>query len=93
MMDRNGYYCDGGGTHWGPWIVMMVAMVVILGGLAWIFVTLLRHRADHTHTHNVPSPPTAPNPDALRILDARLARGEIDESEYTRLRDLIRGGA
>ena len=30
---------------------------------------------------------------ARRILDERLARGEIDAEEYRRLRDLLDGGA
>src|SRR5260370_29446337 len=32
------------------------------------------------------------SPDASRILDERLARGEIDTAEYQRLRDLITAG-
>jgi len=35
-------------------------------------------------------PPSGTSPDALRILDERLARGEIEEEEYKRRRDLIK---
>jgi putative membrane protein len=82
-----------GGHHWGLWILMLVAMVVFWAALAWVIVTLVRHRG----TGAAP-PPAAPGPpatpsagDAVRILDERLARGEIDGEEYSRRRSLIEG--
>lgn len=39
-----------------------------------------------------PSPAGPPLTDAHRILDERFARGEIDEDEYRRRRDVLRGG-
>ena len=84
-------YGYGNGNHWGLWILMIVAMVVFWGALAWIIVTLVRHRG----TPPTSAPPASgslvppPGGDALRILNERLARGDIDEEEYTRRRALI----
>ena len=81
-------YGDGGG-HWGLWILMILAMIVFWGALAWIIVTLVRQRGGPAPSQ---APPVAGHAsDGLRILDERLARGEIGEDEYKRLRDLILG--
>lgn len=83
-----------GGSQWGLWILMMVAMVVFWGALAWIIVTLLRHREMPAGTLTIaPGAETGPPiaADGVRILNERLARGEIDEDEYKRRRVLIKG--
>ena len=82
-------YYDNGGTHWGLWIVMVVAMLVFFGILAWAVVSIIRHRYGFA-TQTTLSPAVAGS-DALRILDERLARGEIDVDEYTRRRDALKG--
>ena len=86
-------YGYGGGNHWGLWILMIVAMVIFWGALAWIIVTLVRHRGTpHASMPPTPGPGSSPSSsDALRILHERLARGDIDEDEYTRRRSLIEG--
>ena len=86
MMD---YGYGNGGGHWGLWILMIVAMVVFWGALAWIIVTLVRQRGGPASSQ--PAPPHGMPSDALRILDERLARGEIEEDEYKRRRALIEG--
>ena len=86
-MMHYGYY-NGGGGHWGAWILGIIAMLVFWGALAWIIVPLLRQRGSHSNPR--PVPPSGTSPDALRILDERLARGEIEEEEYKRRRDLIK---
>ncbi len=86
-------YGYGGGNHWGLWVLMIVAMVVFWGALAWIIVTLVRHRGAPVGSTHLP-PGSGPMPrssDARRILDERLAQGDIDEDEYTRRRSLIEG--
>ena len=88
-MMHYGYYNGGGGTHWGAWILVIIAMLVFWGALAWIIVTLLRQRGSHSDPR--PVPPSGTSPDALRILDERMARGEIEEEEYKRRRNLIKG--
>jgi putative membrane protein len=84
------YYYPNNGTHWGLWILMIVAMLVFFGILAWAVVNIVRH--NHAHGDSGSQPPTGASSDALRILDERLARGDIDVEEYTRRRNLLRGG-
>ena len=74
------------GPGWGGWIVMTSMMLVfwallIVGGLA---VYRSTRRDD-------PSRP-AGSADAERLLDERLARGEIDADEYRQRRELLRSG-
>ena len=89
---HNPYY-NNGGAHWGLWFVMIVAALVFFGILAWVVVSIFRQRDQHGVGVTQP-PPAAGSDAALRILDERLARGEIEVDEYTRRRDLLkRGGA
>jgi putative membrane protein len=73
------------GEHWAWWQggLMWVGMLVFWGLLIWgayaLITNLTRKQSDTGHG----------NDDAMRILDQRLARGEIDADEYQRLRDLI----
>ncbi len=83
------YGYGNGGGHWAMWILMIVAMLVLWGALAWIIVTLLRQRGGNSEPRG--GAPGGPGPEPLRILDERLARGEIEEEEYKRRRDLIKG--
>jgi putative membrane protein len=80
------HYGYGNGDHWGAWLLMFVVLLMFLGALAWTIFTLLRQRGIHPHSHTH----LEDQPDALRILDQRLARGEIEEEEYKRRRDLLR---
>ncbi len=83
------YYDASGGAHPGLWIVMIVAFLVVLGLLIWIGVNLSRHKGSPDAA--VPRSPTgALSPDPLRILDERLARGDIDIDEYTLRKELLR---
>ena len=88
-MMRYGYFDGNGGMHWGAWVLMIIAMLVLAGALAWVIVTLLRHRSGDSGPHRVLPIDTSPN--AMRILDERLARGQIEEEEYKRRRDLLKG--
>ena len=76
----------GGGVHWWGWLLGFVAMVAFWGLVIWAiwyFLTGVTRRE---------SEPAPPDPgDAKRILDERLARGEIDVEEYHRLLGVIRG--
>jgi len=87
------YGYGNGGGHWGLWLLMIVAMVVFWGALAWIIVTLVRQRG--TPASSIPPTPgsgsTPPGSGAVGILNERLARREIDEDDYTRRRSLIEG--
>ncbi len=73
----------GGGVHWWGWLLGTLAMVAFWGvaiWAVWYFVTAVTHRPEDRPTHGG---------DPNRILDERLARGEIDAEEYRRLRDLL----
>ena len=83
-------YYDNGGTHWGLWIVMIVAMLVFFAILAWAVVSIIRQRDAHSGGGSQPPNGTGGS-DALRILDERFARGEIQVDEYTQRRDLLKG--
>ena len=88
MMDWN----DGWGMgSWGMggWLFLGLGMILFWGLVAYGLVTLLRPRV----TGRPEQPPTADpgTSTALHTLDERFARGELDEEEYRRRRDLLRG--
>ena len=71
--------------HWWGWLLGAVGMVVfwvLVIWATWYFVTTVTTRR---------SEPGPRDTDPKRILDERLARGEIDADEYRRLRDLMSG--
>lgn len=70
-----------GSWGWGAWLAMTLTMVVFWGGLATVIVLMLRRVV-------------APGPRVDRsaaILAERFARGEIDEAEVERRRQVLRG--
>ena len=76
----------GSGGHWWWALLGFVGMVAFWGLIiwaVWYFVTGLNSRPDQQQERG----------DAKRILDERLARGEIDTDEYRRLLSLIRDDA
>lgn len=86
------------GPGWGGWLVGLLFVLVVVVLVAWAIMVLTRHW-DHRY-HQAPMPsgpanaaaPTAdPKAEALRILDERLARGEIDPEDYTNRRRLLTG--
>ena len=74
---------DGGGWGWGAWVFMALVMVVFGGGLIAALVIVLRHRPPDSGFTSSP-------PDALRILEERLARGEIEIDEFQQRRAQLR---
>ena len=74
----------GGGVHWWGWLlgtIGMIAFWALIIWAVWYFVTGVSRR-----------PSEQGHGDAKRILDERLARGEINAEEYRRLRDLMTSG-
>jgi putative membrane protein len=65
-------------SGWG-WFWMSVAMVAFWALVAWVVVTIARQAGGAGQR----------NSDARALLDERLARGEMEEEEYRRRRDLI----
>ncbi len=77
--------------------VVLILFVIIVAVLA-LLITILIRRSRYAHrfagapgsglaTHWRPSPSS----DALRILNERFARGEIDADEFRERRDLLNG--
>ena len=79
----------GGGWAWWQAGLMWVAMIAFWALLIWAAYTLV---TGATRRPGQPGPGEQRG-EARRILDERLARGEIDAEEYQRLRDLLDGGA
>jgi uncharacterized membrane protein len=77
----------GYGGHWDFWqvAVMGFAMIAFWALLIWAFSAFLRNdnrgANHHHHRHH--------DDDAQRILDQRLATGEIDADEYRRLAGVL----
>lgn len=76
----NGYYNSMG---WGGWLLMGLAMVAFWGLIAYAVLTLFRGGSASTSTQG--TDPTDPR----RILDERLARGDIQVEEYQARKDAL----
>ncbi len=77
-----GYY-DHMMGGWGAWLfgpVMMILFFALLVGAVMLIVRLFEGGGRSTR-----------NSDALRILDERFARGEIDRAEYEERRAALNG--
>lgn len=73
----------GGGVHWWEWLVGAIGMLAFWGFVIWAIWYAVTYLGRREHTEHRDEP--------RRILDERLARGEIDADEYRRLRDLLTG--
>jgi putative membrane protein len=75
---------------WGAWLVMSVMMVLFWGLVIAGIVVLVRYLGGGRQG----GPPAADRggPSAEELLDERFARGEINQDEYTRRRELLRAG-
>ena len=81
----------GYGSGWPAWEIalMWIGMLAFLAFLIWAAYALIT-----STTRRLPGPDPDPQPGkAARILDERLARGEIDAEKYQPLRDLITPGS
>ena len=75
------------GGHWAWWQggLMWLGMIVFWGLLIWAVYALITNLARKPDGRDSTG-------DARRILDQRLAKGEISPEEYQRLRGLIDSG-
>jgi len=88
MYDR-----DGHDVGWGMWFGMGLVMTLLAVLVVVAVILLLRSATGPQQATSIP-PAAGESPrgsEALRVLDERLARGDIDEREYRARRDLIRG--
>lgn len=76
----NGYY---GGMGWGGWVLMALVMVAFWALVVYAIVALFR--GNGTSSSIETGHPTDPR----RILDERLARGEIQLEEYQARKDAL----
>jgi putative membrane protein len=65
-----------GDWGWGAWVAMTVMMLAFWALVIWLVVTLMRGGERRL--------------DGESILAERFARGDIDEDEYSRRRELLR---
>lgn len=90
---------DGYGQHgwdWGNWLglglVMLLFWLLLIGGIV-LLVRLLRQPGDgRSDAQRGAEGPAGRSPSAEDILAERFARGEVDEEEYRRRREVLRGG-
>jgi putative membrane protein len=80
------------GSSWAWWQagLMWLAMIAFWALLIWAIYALV---TGITRRPDKEAPGGQQPADARRILDERLARGEIDTTEYQRLRDVLDGGS
>lgn len=74
----------------GEWIAMMLMMLVFWGLIAVVAVALIRNFRSEGTRRGGDTPAADP---AYQALTDRYARGEIDEEEFTRRRDMLRSGS
>lgn len=79
------WYWNGSWSWWG-WLGMTLTMLIFWGLVIWGIVALVRY-LNPPATREPSSPQRRPTPEA--ILALRFARGEIDEQEYSRKRDIL----
>ena len=70
-------HMDGGG--WGVMAFVLLLVVVVIGALIYFVARDSGHRSARSGS------------DPADVLDHRFARGEIDEDEYRKRRDILRG--
>jgi len=77
-----------GGAGWVSWLLMSVGMVAFWFLVIMAIRVLLPGVGEDWADRGRGRPQTQ---DALRVLDARLARGELDVQEYRARREALRG--
>ena len=83
-------FWNGGGWPFWEVALMWVGMIAFWGLLIWAIYALI---TSATRRPGAEAPGDGHGGDpARRILDERLARGEIDTDEYRRLRDALASG-
>jgi putative membrane protein len=85
---------DDRGWGWGWWMMgggLLLLLLVLVAAVVAVVVAA-RPPRDVPPTSVTPAAPgqgRSPSDEALRELDLRFARGEVDEDAYRRTRDLL----
>lgn len=75
-----------GGVGWVGWLLMSLGMIAFWSLVVVATIALLPGvRDDEAERRRRPEPE-----DALRVLDERLARGQLDAQDYRARRELLR---
>ncbi|AGM07188.1 SHOCT domain-containing protein [Streptomyces sp. WAC 05977] len=72
------HYSNGG---WVSMLLMLITVLILVGGLITVSVIVLRRTTKTSTGHD----------DAIKILNERFARGEIDKDEFETRRAVLRG--
>jgi putative membrane protein len=78
------------GFHPGPGypFLGLLFFIVIVAVVVWALVVITRY-LNHRQPHHDEQGDASGSSEALRILNERFARGEIDADEFTQRRDLL----
>jgi uncharacterized membrane protein len=88
------YDSDGHDWGWGTWLGMGLMMTLLTAVVVAAVVLVVRAVTAPQQPTSVPraaSDGALQDSDAQRVLDERLARGDIDEHDYLTRRNLLRG--
>lgn len=87
------YWHDGMGYAgwWGIGLGMLVFWAIVVTAIVLLVRWAVGSRRQQVAPPPGPPAATPPSDQAQRLLDERFARGEIDEDEYRRRRDVLRG--
>lgn len=77
------------GLGWATGLVLVLLLVLFLAALAVLAFALYRGTSNTMHQQRQSSMP-GPLSTAERVLAERYARGEIDDDEFRRRRDVLR---
>ena len=77
-----------GGWGMGAWLMMGVITLVVLAAIV-VGVVALSRRSNAAAQAPAAAPAAGGSASALRTLDERFARDEVDEAEYIKRRDLL----
>ena len=83
--NRNDMMNGGGATMAFAMVVLVLLVLGLVAVLAHLYLHLSPRRVDAT------VPPTAAEPEARRLLDRRLALGEVTPEEYATVRAALEG--
>ncbi len=78
------------GMTWGNGLVMLLVLVLFLAAIAVLAYALFRGLSGAPRGGGREDRPANHLADAERTLAERFARGELDEEEYRRRRDVLR---
>jgi putative membrane protein len=86
---RAGIFFGPGPGRGGPFVVFLVLLLLVAAVV--LVVLFIRQERVRRHGQLVSAGEVAGSLDALRILDERFAKGEVDPEDYKVRRDLLRG--